>query len=96
MTDLQVRNLNPAVGAEIEGLVPAMPLDDETVAQSVLVFRDLDIDEDFQRYLVYTLIREEPPPVGLSPLDQRDSQLYGAPVGANRCSEKRPFGQIRA
>jgi taurine dioxygenase len=70
MTDLQVRNLIPAVGVEIEGLVPTTPLDDETVYQlralfddrSVLVFRDLDIDEDYQRYLVYTLIREEPPP----------------------------------
>jgi taurine dioxygenase len=70
MTDLQVRNLHPAVGAEIEGLVPNTPLDDDTVGQlralfddrSVLVFRDLDIDEDFQRYLVYTLIGEEPPP----------------------------------
>ena len=27
----------------------------------MLIFRDLDIDEDFQRYLVYTLIRAEQP-----------------------------------
>ena len=27
----------------------------------MLVFRDLDIDEDFQRYLVFTLIGQEPP-----------------------------------
>jgi len=70
MAELKVRDLSPALGAQIEGLEPQMPLDEETCHQlqalfderSVLVFHDLEIDEAFQRYLVYTLIGEEPPP----------------------------------
>jgi alpha-ketoglutarate-dependent taurine dioxygenase len=69
MGELEVRDLHPAVGAEISGLEPKIPLDDATLAQlrevfderSVLVFHDLDIDEDFQRYLVFALIGQEPP-----------------------------------
>ncbi|HEY6533440.1 MAG TPA: TauD/TfdA family dioxygenase [Acidimicrobiales bacterium] len=70
MGEIQVRELHPDVGAEITGLEPRTPLDEETIARlrdvfderSILVFRDLDIDEDFQRYLVFALIGEEPPP----------------------------------
>jgi taurine dioxygenase len=69
MGKLEVRPLHPAVGAEIVGLEPQIPLDDATLGKlrevfderSVLVFRDLDIDEDFQRYLVYALIGQAPP-----------------------------------
>jgi alpha-ketoglutarate-dependent taurine dioxygenase len=69
MSQLKIRELHPALGAEVEGLVPSIPLDEETIAElraafddrGVLVFRDLDIDEDFQRYLVFTLIGQEPP-----------------------------------
>jgi alpha-ketoglutarate-dependent taurine dioxygenase len=69
MVELKVRELNPAFGAEIEGLERRIPLDGEVCSRlrqlfderGVLVFRHLDIDEDFQRYLVYTLIGEEPP-----------------------------------
>jgi taurine dioxygenase len=64
--------LDAPLGAEVLGLVPEQPLPEDVIAQlrqafddrHVLVFRDLDISEDFQRYLVYTLIREEPPPPG--------------------------------
>jgi taurine dioxygenase len=70
MTDLEIRSLHDALGAEVIGLTPARPLPGDVIAtlreafddRSVLVFRDFDIDEDFQRYLVYTLIGEEPPP----------------------------------
>ena len=63
MSVLTVRDLTPAFGAEIEGLPSKGPLDVETVRQlrqlfderSVLVFRDLDIDEDFQRELVIVI-----------------------------------------
>jgi taurine dioxygenase len=66
MTKLTIKPLNPAVGAEIQGLEPRTPLDDDTIRQlraafderGVLVFRNLDIDQDYQRYLVYTLIGE--------------------------------------
>jgi alpha-ketoglutarate-dependent taurine dioxygenase len=70
MGELEVRELHPELGAEIKGIDPQIPLDDATMARlreifdecSVLVFPDLDIDEDFQRYLVFGLIGEEPPP----------------------------------
>jgi taurine dioxygenase len=69
MSDIKVLPLHPALGAEIQGLEPQIPLDDDTLAtlrkafdeRSVLVFRDFDIDEDFQRYLVFALIGQEPP-----------------------------------
>jgi alpha-ketoglutarate-dependent taurine dioxygenase len=69
MAPLTIRQLNPALGAEVVGLEPKIPLDDDTIAQlraafderGLLVFRDLDIDEAFQRYLVFTLIDEEQP-----------------------------------
>ena len=72
MAELEIRELHPAVGAEVVGLEPKVPLDDATLAalraafdeRSVLVFRDLDIDEDFQRYVVYRLIGEDPPGPG--------------------------------
>jgi taurine dioxygenase len=69
MADLEIRELQPSLGAEVIGLEPRIPLDDETLHvlraafddRSVLVFRDLDIDEDFQRYLVFMLIGEAVP-----------------------------------
>jgi taurine dioxygenase len=69
MAQLTVRNVHPAIGAEIGGLKPRRPLDADTVVQlrtafddrGVLVFRDLDIDEDTQRYLVYAILGEEAP-----------------------------------
>jgi alpha-ketoglutarate-dependent taurine dioxygenase len=68
MSDLTVRPLHEAVGAEIVGVDPSEPLADGVLAQlqdafdeySVLVFRNLDIDEDWQRALVYVLIHEDP------------------------------------
>ena len=69
MAELKIRTLQSAIGAEIEGLEPHSHLDDETVGRlraafddrSVLVFRNLDIAEDWQRYLIFSLIGEEPP-----------------------------------
>ena len=69
MAHFEVRELHPTFGAEIVGFDPQMPLDDDTLRRlrevfdrsSVLLFRDLDIDEDYQRYLVFSLIGQEPP-----------------------------------
>ena len=69
MADLQVRKLHPGFGAEIAGLRPEIPLDDDTCRQlrelfderGLLVFRDIDIDEAFQRYLAHMLIGQELP-----------------------------------
>jgi alpha-ketoglutarate-dependent taurine dioxygenase len=68
MSDVRVRPLHESVGAEIEGFDPSEPLTDEVLAPlreafddySVLVFRDLDIDEKGQRALVFGLIHEDP------------------------------------
>jgi len=67
MSKLSIRPLNPAVGAQVEGFDPRT-LDEETLGQlraafderGVLVFRDLDIDEQFQRDLLYRLIGLDP------------------------------------
>ena len=69
MSRLSVNEINPAIGAVIEGLDPTSPLDDDTVRtlraafddRGVLVFRGLDIDEVFQQQLVYSLIDDELP-----------------------------------
>ena len=69
MAQLKLRALTPAFGAEVEGFEPSSPLDEEVLAQlraafderGVLVFRNLDIDEDMQRSIVYGLIGEEVP-----------------------------------
>ena len=69
MANLQFRALHPAVGVEVEGFEPRRPLDEPTIQQlrqafderGVLVCRDLDIDEDMQRYIVFSLIGEEAP-----------------------------------
>jgi alpha-ketoglutarate-dependent taurine dioxygenase len=69
MAQLKLRPLSPAFGAEVEGFEPGSPLDEEVLAQlraafderGVLVFRNLDIDEDMQRSIVYGLIGEEVP-----------------------------------
>jgi taurine dioxygenase len=69
MAKFEVRELHPALGAEIVGFEPKRPLDEETFDElrelfdrrGVLVFRDLDIDEDYQRYLVFGLIGQDPP-----------------------------------
>ncbi|HEY6531240.1 MAG TPA: TauD/TfdA family dioxygenase [Acidimicrobiales bacterium] len=67
MGNLTVRNITPSLGAEIRGLEPQVPLDDDTIGElrelfdtrSVLVFPEMDIDEKFQKYLCYTLIGAE-------------------------------------
>ena len=69
MSKLKLRPLPPAFGVEVEGFEPSSPLDQEVLAKlraafderSVLVFRNLDIEEDMQRSIVYGLIGEEVP-----------------------------------
>ena len=72
---LSIRELHPTTGVEVRGLQPGQPLDDSTLGSlrelfdrsSVLVFPDLDIDEDFQRYVVYSIIGASVPPPGEGP-----------------------------
>jgi alpha-ketoglutarate-dependent taurine dioxygenase len=70
VSGLTVREINPAIGAEIEGVEPTIPLDEETVRslraafddRGVLVFRNFFVDEAFQQHLLYSLIDDDPPP----------------------------------
>lgn len=67
MAKLTIKDITPAFGAEISGLEPKVPLDAETCAQlrtlfderSLLVFRDVDIDVQFQTYLSNMLIGDD-------------------------------------
>jgi taurine dioxygenase len=69
------------LGAEVIGLEPRVPLDPDTLAQlsrafdehSVIVFRDFDCDEAFQRWFVWKVIGEEPPTPLVLPTTQRVS-----------------------
>lgn len=68
MGSLQVKAIHPGFGVEISGLVPAVPLAEDIIAQlrrlfdekGLLVFRDLDADLRFQTYLSLLLIGEDP------------------------------------
>jgi alpha-ketoglutarate-dependent taurine dioxygenase len=81
MTSLEVRELNPIFGAEISGLEPKIPLDDATLQQlrklfderAMLVFRDIEIDRDFQYYLSYAIIGREQPQQDPSVNPKRES-----------------------
>jgi alpha-ketoglutarate-dependent taurine dioxygenase len=63
MGNLQVRDLSPSVGAEIQGFDPRSDLDEATRSvlteaffeRGVLVFRDIDLDSGMQHRIVETL-----------------------------------------
>jgi len=99
MTELQARPLNPVFGAEIIGFKPETPLDPQTLQtlrdllddKSLLLFRDLKIDNAFQNYLSYALIGRELPPAG--------SPGYRDPEKKSYISNKEeagiaPFGRL--
>ena len=98
MTALSVKDLNPALGAEVSGLEPKQPLDEDTIRElrdlfdqrGALVFRNLDIDESFQRYLVYTLIGEEPPAKPAPDRPRRERSLPPGVLGVRLTA--RPSG----
>jgi taurine dioxygenase len=95
MTNLVVRDLTRAFGAEISGLEPKIPLDGATLQElrklfnekSLLVFRDIQVDQPFQYYLSYAIIGREPPVQGPSTNPKRESVVSNkvenaiAPVG---------------
>jgi alpha-ketoglutarate-dependent taurine dioxygenase len=67
MSGLKIRDLNPMFGAEVIGLDPRVPLDDETGQtlrklfdeRSLLLFRDCDASLTFQTYLSGLLIGQD-------------------------------------
>jgi alpha-ketoglutarate-dependent taurine dioxygenase len=105
MSQLKVRNLSPTVGAEIRGLEPQIPLDDETCHElrelfddrSVLVFPDLDIDGAFQKYLCYMLIGEDVVPEGAPDAESPDEPATEAPpmLVSNKTDQgAAPYGRL--
>ncbi len=67
--DLRISEITPGFGAEVEGWSPEADLDDATVGRlraafdryQVLVFRDLDVTADAQRYLCGLLVGDHAP-----------------------------------
>ncbi len=69
MSAIIARDLTPAFGAEVSGLEPRIPLDEETIAilralfdaRGLLVFRNTPVDIKFQTYLSELLIGNDVP-----------------------------------
>ena len=93
---LEITELALPLGAEVKGLDPAN-LHDEDLRQlrqtfderAVLVFRDLDIDTNFQAFLSETMIGLAPGQGGDTD-DARDSYISNRKDGAAA-----PFGRLR-
>jgi taurine dioxygenase len=93
--ELQVRPLTESFGVEISGLEPSVPLAPDVLAQikalfdtkSLLVFRDVEIDREFQYYLSYELVGRTPPQQDPTNNPKRESRVSNkeengiAPVG---------------
>ena len=68
MNELRIKEITPGFGAMIDGWSPGPDLDAATIGQlrsafdeyQVLVFRDLDLPADAQRYLCGLLVGDEP------------------------------------
>ena len=96
MAQLQVRDLTPEFGAEIEGLDPHAPLDDEQGRvlrrafddRGLLVFRGLELDVNEQAALAGALIGETGAAGGDAPEDPEDA----APNREMFVSNKAPGG----
>jgi alpha-ketoglutarate-dependent taurine dioxygenase len=69
MSQMTIRELTPAFGAEIEGLDPSVELSKDAAAllrrtfdeRGLLRFRDLDLDPEYQKYLAGLVIGREGP-----------------------------------
>jgi taurine dioxygenase len=69
MAQLQIRDITPAFGAEVVGVEPGAELDEESRRRlrdafdnrGLLVFRGIDIDREYQTYLIDGLIGYERP-----------------------------------
>ena len=96
---LDVRQLTPAFGAEVRGLVPTTPLDDETCRvlrdlfdeRGLLVFPDLDLGHREQIWISKMLIRQEhvPDQPGTSQVEDR---FY---VSNRQMDSAAPFGRLQ-
>jgi taurine dioxygenase len=96
MTQLEMRDLTPAWGSEVIGLDPTTELSDEDVEllrrtfdeRSLLLFRDLDIDDAYQQYIAKLVIGHDGPTGDGKDVDAADAFFVsnreedgGAPFG---------------
>jgi alpha-ketoglutarate-dependent taurine dioxygenase len=96
MAELTVTNLNPIFGAEISGLEPRVPLDDDTIRtlrrvfddRGVILFRGIDADIKFQTYLSELLIGNDVPDPDALPLNDKFMISNREPKGAA------PYGRL--
>ena len=98
MTKLETRDLTPAWGSEVIGLDPSTELGDDDVEllrrtfdeRSLLLFRDLDIDDAYQQHLAKLVIGHDGP-TG----DGKDVDAADAFFVSNREEEGgAPFGRL--
>jgi alpha-ketoglutarate-dependent taurine dioxygenase len=99
MMKLEVRDLTPAFGAEVSGLEPHVPLDDETCrslrelfdTRGLLVFRDIKLDHLQQLWICKMLIRQEhlPDQPGTAQVEDR---FY---ISNKREGSAAPFGRLQ-
>ena len=98
MVDLDVEDLTPAFGAQVSGLDPKAPLDEDTRRalqdlfdrRGVLLFRDLDLTHGEQVRLSKMLIRQEDAPgTEAAPLEDK---FY---ISNRRADSAAPFGRLQ-
>jgi alpha-ketoglutarate-dependent taurine dioxygenase len=100
MAKFVVRDLNPAVGAEIEGLDPTAELDADTIgalraafdARSVLLLRDLDLAPEDQAYLTGLLVGKDAPADRAATV--ANTQTYANYVTNRDEDGYAPFGEL--
>ena len=101
MVDLQLRELTHAFGTEITGLDPAAALHDPAVqrelqrlfdSRGVLVFRDIDIDQNQQADIIRMLIGLGPLAPGESPIGKADGESFY--VSNKEANGGAPFGRL--
>jgi taurine dioxygenase len=101
MAELQVIDLAEGFGAEIRGLEPSIQLDEEIRLRlrdvfddrGVVVLRDLDIDQRFQKYLAHLLIGIE------LPSEELEQEIAGAKDRVTHVSNREtggaaPYGRL--
>jgi alpha-ketoglutarate-dependent taurine dioxygenase len=101
MTQLEIRALGPGFGAEIVGFRSQVPLDGEAGQAlrhafdryGLLVFRNLDIDYDYQRQLSTFLIgRERSSEPDGSATEELEDNFY---ISNRRPESAAPFGRLQ-
>ncbi len=97
---LHVREITPGFGAEVEGWSPGGELDAAAVRQlraafdtyGVLVFRDVHVTADDQRYISGLLVGSEPPPD--RPTAEAVGHLYGTRISNKDDDGNAPHGRL--